>query len=123
MKKILIVEDEKVFLKLLSAQLSKRGYRVFEADNGQKGLEEAKRENPDLILLDVRMPVMDGMTMLEQLRQVEVGKKMKVIILTNYEPDDRIVGQVMDDKPTYFFIKSNIELSFLFEKIAELLAE
>jgi CheY-like chemotaxis protein len=96
---------------------------VVEADNGQKGLEEAKRENPDLVLLDVRMPVMDGMTMLDQLRQIEVGKKMKVIILTNYEPDDRVVGQVVDDKPTYFFIKSNIELSFLFEKIDELLAE
>ncbi len=75
MKKILVVEDELAYLKLLNSQLTERGYQVIEAINGKIGLEQAKSENPDLILLDIRMPVMDGMAMLDLLRKEEVGKR------------------------------------------------
>lgn len=123
MKKILIVEDELAYLKLLNSQLTEKGYKVFEAINGKQGLEKAKSENPDLILLDIRMPVMDGMAMLELLRKEETGKKTKVIILTNLEPDDKIIRGVVSDQPSYYFVKSDIRLNDLLEKIKELLAE
>ena len=123
MKKILVVEDELAYLKLLNSQLTEKGYTVIEAINGKKGLEMAKSENPDLILLDIRMPVMDGMAMLKELRKEEAGKKTKVIMLTNLEPDDKILGEVLSDQPSYYFVKSDIQFNDLLEKIKELLAE
>jgi len=123
MKKILIVEDELAYLKLLKSQLTERGYEVSEAVNGRKGLEAAKKEKPDLILLDIRMPVMDGMTMLGLLRKEVWGKKMNVIILTNLEPDDKILGNVITDEPSYYFVKSDIQLGELLTKIKNLVGE
>lgn len=123
MKKILIIEDELAYLKLLNSQLTEKGYTVIEAINGEKGLEKAKSENPDLILLDIRMPVMDGMAMLKSLRKEEAGKKTKVIILTNLEPDDKIIGDVVSDQPSYYFVKSDTQFNELLDKIQELLTE
>ena len=123
MKKILIVEDELAYLNLLTRELTEKGYKVFEATNGEKGLKLAKKHKPDIILLDIRMPVMDGMTMLNILRKNEYGKTAKVIMLTNLEPDDKIIGGVVDDQPAYYFVKSDIHFNDLFEKIEELLAD
>lgn len=123
MKKILVVEDELAYLKLLNSQLTEKGYQVIEAMDGKKGLEMAKKENPDLILLDIRLPVMDGMAMLDELRKEEAGKKTKVIMLTNLEPDEKIIKQVVSDQPAYYFVKSDIQFNDLLEKIKELLTE
>lgn len=123
MKKILVVEDELAYLKLLNSQLTEKGYKVIEAINGEKGIEKAKSENPDLILLDIRMPVMDGMAMLDLLRKGAEGRKTKVIILTNLEPDDKILEDVIRDQPSYYFVKSDIQFNELLNKIEELLAE
>jgi DNA-binding response OmpR family regulator len=123
MKKILVVEDELAYLKLLNSQLTQKGYQVFEAMDGKEGLMKARRENPDLILLDIRMPVMDGMAMLKELRSEEAGKNTKVIMLTNLEPDDQILKGVVADQPTYYFVKSSIQFDDLLEKIGALLAE
>lgn len=122
MKKILIVEDELAYLKLLNDQLTARGYKVVQAVDGEKGLELAVKEEPDLILLDIRMPLMDGMSMLKLLRREEIGKKTKVIILTNVEPDDKIISQVVHDEPSYYFVKSDIKFDDLIKKIEEELA-
>ena len=123
MKKILVVEDELAYSKLLKSQLTSKGYKVVEAVNGKKGLEMAQSKNPDLILLDIRMPVMDGMTMLDLLRKEDWGKHIKVVMLTNLEPDDKIIGKVVTDEPSYYFVKSDIKLENLLDKIKELLGE
>ena len=123
MKKILVVEDELAYSKLLTSQLTAKGYKVIGAVNGKKGLEMAQSENPDLIVLDIRMPVMDGMTMLDLLRKEIWGKAIKVIMLTNLEPDDKIIGKVVTDEPSYYFVKSDIKLENLLDKIKELLGE
>src|SRR3989344_6603575 len=108
MKKILVVEDELAYLKLLKSQLCEKGYTIIEAADGKKGLELAKSQKPDLILLDIRMPVMDGMSMLKELRKSEVAEKAKtkVIILTNLEPDDKILVGVVSDQPSFYLVKS-----------------
>jgi len=121
MKKILIIEDEFLLLKLLHSQLTEKGYKVIDATDGKTGLEKAIHEKPDLILLDINLPVMDGLTMLELLRKEKVGEKIKIIILTNIEPDTAIIGKVIAGQPIYYFIKSDVLLSDLFEKIKELL--
>ena len=123
MKKILIVEDELAYSELLKSQLIEKGYSVIEAVNGKQGLEIAKKENPDLILLDIRMPVMDGMTMLGLLRKEEWGKNIKVVMLTNLEPDDKIIGQAVANEPSYYFVKSDIRLTELLTKIKELIGQ
>lgn len=121
MKKILVVEDDSMLRKILVDELHRHQYQVFDADNGQSGLATAKLQKPDLILLDVRMPFMDGMAMLAELRKDDYGKAAKVIILTNFDPNAQIAQQVIDLKPIYYFIKSELQLEELMEKIHELL--
>lgn len=108
-------------LKLLTAKLVDSGYEVISAVDGKSGLNMAKKEKPDLILLDIKLPIMDGMTMLSLLRKEEWGKSAKVIILTNFEPDEKTIGDAVSDRPAYYFIKSNIELKDLLQKIQGLL--
>jgi len=121
MKKILVVEDEPAYLKLLNDLLTGKGYKVIEAVDGKKGLDMALRENPDLILLDIMLPVMDGMAMLHELRKDEKGKLMKVIILTNLDPNPELIQKTITDQPTYYLIKSDTKLSELTAKIEELI--
>ena len=80
MAKILVIDDEPVVRKLLSILLSQNGYDVVLAENGWKGLELYRQEHPDAILLDLRMPGLDGVTVLEQIRSVDL--KQRVIVLT-----------------------------------------
>lgn len=122
MKKILIVEDEISYKKILKDQLVTQGYEIIEASDGKIGLELAKTENPDLIILDIKMPNMDGMTMLSLLRQEKSGKSTKIIMLTNLEPDESIITAVIKDQPTYYFIKSDVRFTDLLDKVKELLS-
>lgn len=85
-KTILVVEDEQFLRKSLVLSLKSAKFNVLEADNGKKGLEKALKHKPDLILLDLLMPVMDGWTMLKKLRKDEWGKTVFVYLLTNSMP-------------------------------------
>ena len=120
MKKILVIDDELAYLTLLRDELLRNGYEVFEASNGKEGLVMIKKSHPDLILLDIRMPMMNGMQMLDAMRREPNGSSVKVIVLTNLEPNDEMIAQVIKSHPTYYFIKSDIELSELMNKIREL---
>jgi CheY-like chemotaxis protein len=121
MKKILIVEDEMAYVSLLRSNLKQ--YEVLEAKDGKEGLELAKKEQPDLILLDLILPVMDGMIMLKELRKDPYGKTANVILLTNQEVNNEIIAQVTVDLPAYYFVKSDIKLEDLLKKIQELLED
>lgn len=121
MKKILIVEDELSYVRILNDQLTSKGYQVIEAHDGKTGLDLAIKENPDLILLDIKMPIMDGMTMLDRLRQEITGKKIKVIMLTNLEPSDKIIDNAIKDQLTYYFVKSDTKFVELIDKVKELI--
>lgn len=121
MNKILIIEDEMAFQKLIHDELVKDGYEILQADDGQKGLDEAMSKHPDLILLDLKLPVKDGLAVLEELRKDEWGKDAKVIVLTNLEPDKEILAKVLAFKPKLYLVKSNIKLVELKEKILNIL--
>src|SRR6056297_1905992 len=82
-KKILIVEDEKVLLRLLKDRLKKEGYIVSTAENGEVGLEKIRKEHPDLILLDIIMPKMNGIQLLERKKREGKIKDIPVIIISN----------------------------------------
>ena len=80
MAKILVIDDEVGIRNLLDTLLHRKGYDVVLADNGQKGLAIFRRERPDVVVLDLKMPGMDGFTVLQQVRSL--NPKQPVIILT-----------------------------------------
>jgi CheY-like chemotaxis protein len=81
-KTILIVDDQPFFVTLQQNLLKQQGYRVLAATNGAEGLARAKQYKPDLILLDIEMPGMDGFAVCEKLKQDEELEQIPVIILT-----------------------------------------
>ena len=80
MAKILVIDDEPGIRELLDTLLRRKGYDVVLAESGQKGLELFHRERPDVIVLDLKMPGMDGLTVLQQVRSLDPRKP--VIVLT-----------------------------------------
>ena len=118
-KKILIIEDELPMLKALSDKFTREGFSALEARNGAEGLDMALKSKPNLIILDLFMPVMDGKAMMEKLRQDEWGKKVPIIILTNLNPDDKTLNEIMASGPSYYFIKSKWQLDDLVKKVKE----
>lgn len=116
-KNILIIEDELPMLKALSDKFSLEGFSVLEARDGAEGLEAALGKKPDLVILDIFMPVMDGKAMFEKLRADAWGKTVPVIILTNLNPDDKTLDELMKNGPSYYFIKSKWKLEELVAKV------
>lgn len=115
-KQILIVEDEAPMRAALKDKLKDAGYRVLEARDGIEGLAVAKKEHPDLILLDLLMPNMNGQDMLVELRKKDWGKTVPVIVLTNSNENDTILETLQKDAQDYF-IKSEISLQELIDDI------
>ena len=90
-KKILIVEDDENIRELLRLYLEREGYDISEAENGAIGLSKWKAENPDMMLLDVMMPVMDGWQVIREIR--DSGSSMPVIMITaKGETMDKVSG-------------------------------
>ncbi len=81
-KKILVVDDEPDILKVVTFRLKKFGYEILEAVDGQKALHLIEKERPDLILLDLRLPVMDGYEVCRRVKADEKLKDIPVVILT-----------------------------------------
>ncbi len=88
MAKILVVEDNAATMRMVHAMLAKDGHQVVQASNGKVGYETAVSEHPDLILLDLLMPVMDGFEALQHLRANPDTESIPVIILTAMMPED-----------------------------------
>lgn len=117
-KTVLIIEDEKSYRDILSDKLGREGFDIVEANNGQEGFETALKLHPDLIILDIEMPIVNGLTMLEKLREDSWGSKAKVIILTTYQDTDKI-SKAMNLGTYDYFVKTEIEIETLVEKIKE----
>lgn len=83
MNNILTIDDDVIVLETLNAQLSSLGYKTMQACTGSMGLELAETRNPDLILLDLNMPGMNGFEVLKELRKREVTREIPVILLTS----------------------------------------
>jgi DNA-binding response OmpR family regulator len=117
-KKILVVEDDLALNKALSTILRKSGFDVLNAENGQVGLDMALKENPDLILLDLLMPIMDGISMLQELRKDTVGKTIPVFILTNSDDTEK-VNEAFGAGAYAYFVKLNWRLSDVVKKVKD----
>ncbi|MGA2417676.1 MAG: response regulator [Candidatus Staskawiczbacteria bacterium] len=120
MKKILIVEDDPILLSTLADNLTKEGFEIIKAGDGEEGLASALSAKPDLILLDILLPKMDGLTMLKKLRQDEWGKHAPVIILTNLSSPTDISKalEVMDGLGEYL-IKTDWKIEDVVNRVRE----
>lgn len=107
-KVILIVEDEMELRQLLRSKLEVEGFSVLEAENGKIGLETALAKRPDMILLDIIMPIMDGLGMLKELQKDDWGKIVPIIILSNLNESENI-GDSLESNVYGYFVKSDWE--------------
>ncbi|MFC1678202.1 response regulator [Patescibacteria group bacterium] len=119
-KKILIVEDEVFLIDLYRIKFEREGYEVITAMDGQTGLEAAKKDKPDIILLDIVMPVMNGFEVLEALKKDDTTKDIKVYILSNLGQSDEI-QQGLDKGADGYLIKANITPGELTDYVAKVL--
>lgn len=121
-KIILIVEDETAMINLLTDTLKEHGFDTIKAENGEEGLSLALEKHPHLILLDIFMPKMNGLELMDKLRKNEWGKTVPVVILTNISPDnDETLQAIIQNKPAYYLMKADIQLTDIVEKIKEIL--
>lgn len=118
MKRVLFIEDEFDLQKSVSEFLKKEGYEVIHALDGEIGLNLAKTDSPDLILLDIILPKKDGFEVLAGLKRDEATKQIPVIVLTNLEnPED--VEKSLSLGATTYLVKSDHSLEDILEKIKQ----
>lgn len=84
MKKILVIEDNEINMYLCTRILTNSGYEVIPAASGEEGIEVMKKEKPDLVLMDIQLPDMDGLEATKRIRESEEGKGIPIIALTSY---------------------------------------
>ena len=118
--KILIVEDEATLQKTLTEILIQNDYNVLNALDGLRGLEIAQKEKPDLILLDIILPKMDGFEVLKRLKKDESTSSIPVIILTNLS-DASDIQKTLDLGATTYLVKADFHLEDVLKKIEETL--
>jgi DNA-binding response OmpR family regulator len=118
MNTILIIEDEKLLADALKRKLERSGFSVFIAIDGAEGLEFALDKHPDLILLDIVMPIMDGITVLDRIREDEWGAKVPVLILSNLSDAESIKESKASGINDYL-IKTDWKISDVVKKVKE----
>ena len=118
MYKILVIEDESALQKTLGAVLTKNGYKVIKALDGDIGLQLAQKESPDLIILDIILPKVNGFEVLRELKSKDATKAVPVIILTNLESMEDI-EKALDGGASTYLVKSNYTLGEILQKVKQ----
>lgn len=119
-KKILIIEDDAFLLELCSRKIKEMNFEILEATDGESGLEIIRKEKPDLVLLDLGLPKMDGMEVLKRVRKDPKTKQIKVLIFSNYS-DRQKVKEGLGLEVSDYLIKAHFTLDEVVEKIQKLL--
>lgn len=121
-KNILLVEDDEMLNAMYTQKFIKEGYAVLSAFNGAEGIEMAQEHHPDIILLDIIMPKMDGFTALKKLKKGDETKELPVILLTNLGQEEDIrKGKELGAQD--YFIKANHTPQEVVEKVKEVIGE
>lgn len=119
--KVLIIEDDEMLVNMYAAKFEADGFIVEKALNGRKGIEIAKEVNPDIILLDIMMPEVDGFTVLKELKSETSDIKDKpIVMLTNLGQDEDIEKGTQLGACDYL-VKANLTPSQVVTKIKEVL--
>jgi len=121
--KILLVEDDMMVVKMYSTKLTMEGFTLTSAGNGVEGLAALKKEQPDIVLLDIMMPKMNGLEMLKIVRADDKFKDIPVVMLTNLGDREEDVEKCKELGAQDYWIKANLSLNELSEKIINILAK
>jgi DNA-binding response OmpR family regulator len=116
-KKIVVVEDDQAFYNLCATELELKGYEVVHVPDGQTAVSRIREEKPDLILLDIILPGINGLDILEELKAADETANIAVIMLTNFGTDENISKAVELGADDYL-MKYNLVPSELPEKLA-----
>lgn len=119
-KIILIVEDDESMLEALTDKFESSGFDIISAKNGEEGLKLAFEKHPDLILLDIVMPKLDGLSMLKKLKQDQWGAYAPVMILTNLS-DSQKLAEALEIGVVEYVIKAEVKLSDIIYKVKRIL--
>ena len=117
---ILLAEDDRILRKAGEATLKKKGYTVIAAVDGEDALAKAREHKPDLILLDVIMPKLQGFEVLASLKQDSSTRDIPVIMLSNLQEESDI-RKAADAGALGYLVKSNVQLDTLTAKVVEVL--
>ncbi len=120
-KEILIVDDDELILSNLSSVLAKDGFKILKAPNGVEAMKVIKTERPDLILLDLVMPLMDGVEFIKQVELVDPDLIPKIIVMTNAE-DSAHLAEVMTHGVFIYVSKSNTDLDTIAKMVKDRLS-
>lgn len=121
LKKILVIEDDQFYSNIFQLKLSKEGFEVHTAADGEQGIAKAKEVKPDLILLDMIMPVKDGFETLKELKADEHLKSINVIVLSNLGQENDIASTKTLGAADYI-VKANMSVQEMVEKIRKYVA-
>lgn len=118
--KIVLVEDDEMLAEIYQTRLELAGFTILRANNGLAGLELIQKEIPDLVLLDLMMPIMSGDEVLQAMRESDWGKDIKVIILTNINKAEapESISELGIEK---YIVKVNLTNDELAETVKEVL--
>ncbi len=120
MKKILFIEDESALQRTFEEALKDEGFEMISALDGEIGLKMAKEKNPDLILLDLILPKIEGMEVLKKLKEDEKTKDIPVIVLTHLEELEK-VEKAMELGAKAYLVKGEYSLNEVVERIKKVL--
>jgi two-component system alkaline phosphatase synthesis response regulator PhoP len=118
-KKILVVDDEEDMQKLVKIRLEQEGFVVIVASDGEKGVKAAELEMPDLILMDIMMPNMDGYSCLKEIRKIQKIKDTPVLMLSGKEEEK--IRDLFAFQKISGYMEKPFELDSLVAKIKEIL--
>jgi len=116
MAKILLVEDDPLIVKIYTTRLTADGYQVFSAENGEAGLAVAEKETPDLIVLDIMMPRIDGYGVLEKVRANPRLKHIPILVYSNLAVDEEIT-RAKNMGANEFIVKADLSPTEMVNKI------
>jgi CheY-like chemotaxis protein len=117
-KRILLVEDDRFLRKAAEATLRRHGFTVNTAVDGEDALQQVQRESPDLILLDLIMPKLQGFEVLRILKQDPSTQQIPVIVLSNLGQESD-VRQALEGGAAAYFVKANLSLQELVSRVQE----
>jgi len=117
-KKVLIVEDDEMTLSMLSGTLRDEGFSIIEAMDGKEALDAALKECPDLILLDIIIPEIDGLSVFKRLRKDGCCKDTPIMLLTNLE-ETQSITKALEMGKCDFMIKTNWAIKDVVRRIKE----
>ena len=120
--KILLIEDDPMIVRMYQRKFEKEGFQVTLAFNGEEGIEALKKEKPDIILLDIMMPKMNGIETLKAVKADPNLKDIPIVMLTNLGDRPEDVERCKELGAIDYWVKANISLKDVVEKIKKIIS-